>query len=66
MSDFENKIEELGGKAKEAVGDATENEQLADEGRADQTKADVKQAISDAGDKIKGAADKAFQKDEEN
>jgi uncharacterized protein YjbJ (UPF0337 family) len=46
-----NKAQELGGKAKERLGDATDDEQLEAEGRSDQTKADVKQA----GEKIKDA-----------
>lgn len=46
-----NKAQELGGKAKEAVGDATDDERLQAEGKADQTKADLKQA----GEKVKDA-----------
>lgn len=53
---FEDKIknsaEDLGGKAKEAVGDATDNEQLKGEGKADQAKASVRGAVEDAKDKI--------------
>jgi uncharacterized protein YjbJ (UPF0337 family) len=43
------------GKAKEAVGDATDNEELAAEGKGDQAKADFK----DAGEKVKDAAEDA-------
>jgi uncharacterized protein YjbJ (UPF0337 family) len=46
---FENKAEEVGGQAKEKVGDATDNEDLQAEGQADQGKANLKQA----GEKIK-------------
>lgn len=46
-----NKIEDLGGKAKEAAGKATGNERLEAEGQADQSKSDLKQA----GEKIKDA-----------
>jgi uncharacterized protein YjbJ (UPF0337 family) len=46
-----NKAQELGGKAKEGLGEATDDEQLQAEGRSDQTKADVKQA----GEKVKDA-----------
>ncbi len=46
-----NKIEDLSGKAKETVGNATGNEDLQAEGRTDQSKADLKQA----GEKIKDA-----------
>jgi uncharacterized protein YjbJ (UPF0337 family) len=44
-----NKVEELGGKGKEAVGDATDNRDLQAEGKADQTKGNLKQA----GEKVK-------------
>ncbi len=46
-----NAAESAKGKAKEAVGDATDNHDLENEGRADQSKADVKQA----GEKLKDA-----------
>ncbi|SMC88000.1 CsbD-like [Lentzea albidocapillata] len=48
---FDNKAEELKGRAKEAVGDATDNEQWQAEGRAERAKADIKQA----GEKVKDA-----------
>jgi uncharacterized protein YjbJ (UPF0337 family) len=47
----ENKIEELGGKAKEAVGGATGDENLKRQGENDQSKANLKQA----GEKVKDA-----------
>jgi uncharacterized protein YjbJ (UPF0337 family) len=46
-----NKIEDAGGKAKEALGRATGDKGTENEGRADQAKADVK----DAGEKVKDA-----------
>ncbi|HEY3611298.1 MAG TPA: CsbD family protein [Pseudonocardiaceae bacterium] len=46
---IDNKAEELRGKAKEGVGRVTDDEELADEGRADQVKGKVKQA----GEKVK-------------
>lgn len=46
-----NAAQEAGGKAKEAVGDATDNERLEAEGQADQTEANLKQA----GEKVKDA-----------
>ena len=46
-----NKIEELGGRAKEAVGKASGDENTRDEGRADQAKSRLK----DAGEKVKDA-----------
>ncbi len=48
---FDNKAEELKGRAKEAVGDATDNEQWQAEGRAEQAKGSLKQA----GEKVKDA-----------
>lgn len=48
---FSNKAEELKGRAKEAVGDATDNEQWQAEGRGERAKADIKQA----GEKVKDA-----------
>jgi uncharacterized protein YjbJ (UPF0337 family) len=46
-----NKIDDLGGKAKEALGNAAGDHQTRNEGRADQAKASLK----DAGEKIKDA-----------
>ncbi|MCE6995973.1 CsbD family protein [Saccharothrix sp. S26] len=46
-----NKAEELKGKAKAAVGDATDNEQWQAEGRTEQAKGSLKQA----GEKVKDA-----------
>jgi len=47
----ENAAEDAAGKGKEAVGKASGNEKSEAEGKADQTKSDVKQA----GEKIKDA-----------
>ena len=66
MGDIQNKAEERGGKAKEAFGDATGNERLEAEGKADQVKSEIKQGIEELGDKVKEAGDKilgAFQND---
>jgi uncharacterized protein YjbJ (UPF0337 family) len=46
-----NKIDNLGGRAKEALGNAAGDARTRDEGRGDQAKADLK----DAGEKIKDA-----------
>lgn len=51
-----NKAEDLGGKAKEAAGNATGDEQLQDEGRTDKAKAGVKDAIDNVKDSIGDAA----------
>jgi uncharacterized protein YjbJ (UPF0337 family) len=48
---MKNAAEDLGGKAKEAVGRATGDREQEAEGRTDQTKSDVK----DAGEKVKDA-----------
>ena len=46
-----NAAEQAKGKTKQAVGDATDNEQLQAEGQVDESKADLKQA----GEKVKDA-----------
>lgn len=48
---IKNAAEETVGKVKEGVGEATGNESLANKGRMDQAKANVKQA----GEKVKDA-----------
>ncbi|MBX9472078.1 CsbD family protein [Microcella sp.] len=49
---MKHKGEELGGKAKETAGKATDNEELEAEGRADQTSANLKQAGDDVKDAV--------------
>jgi uncharacterized protein YjbJ (UPF0337 family) len=54
MSDqdkLKNKAQELAGRGKEAVGDATDNRDLQAEGQKDQTAGSLKQA----GEKVKDA-----------
>lgn len=46
-----NTAQDIGGKAKEAVGKATDNERLEAEGHTDQASANLKQA----GEKVKDA-----------
>ncbi|AVP66731.1 CsbD family protein [Rhodococcus hoagii] len=48
----QNKAQDLGGKAKEAAGKATDDEDLKNEGKGDQ----VQSAVKDAGEKVKDAA----------
>ncbi|MEU8815513.1 MULTISPECIES: CsbD family protein [Micromonosporaceae] len=48
---IDNKAEELGGKVKEGVGKATDDERLEAEGKADQSSSKLKQA----GENIKDA-----------
>jgi uncharacterized protein YjbJ (UPF0337 family) len=49
----DNKSEELKGRAKEAAGSVTGDDELRNEGRADQAESSVKQA----GEKVKDAVD---------
>jgi uncharacterized protein YjbJ (UPF0337 family) len=58
---IQNKAEELAGKAKASTGDATDNERLEAEGRAEESSAHVKQsgenvkdALREAGQAMKG------------
>ena len=51
LNKMDNKAEELKGKVKEKVGEATDDRDLESEGHADQTKVSLKQA----GEKIKDA-----------
>ncbi|HLU59433.1 MAG TPA: CsbD family protein [Pseudonocardia sp.] len=48
---IDHKLEEVGGKAKQAVGRAVDDEELAAQGERDQTTSNLKQA----GDKVKDA-----------
>ena len=48
---LKNTVEDVAGKAKEAVGGATNNDELKNEGKTDQTKSDFK----DAGENVKDA-----------
>jgi uncharacterized protein YjbJ (UPF0337 family) len=53
----ENKAKDLKGRAKEAVGAATDDEDLKHEGRGDQAKSSVKQAGEHVKDAAKDAKD---------
>lgn len=48
-----NEAEDLGGKAKEAAGNATDNDRLRAEGQADQVKADAKKVGESVKDEFK-------------
>lgn len=53
---FENNAEELGGRAKETIGDVTGDDQLKAEGATDQLKAkakDVGESVKDLGSSVK-------------
>ena len=54
MNEFKHKAEEAKGKAEEGVGEVTRDDALKNQGKREQSKADVKQA----GDKVKDAFDK--------
>jgi len=54
----EGKFDEVKGRAKEAVGDATDNDDLKREGKADKAAGKVKQKVSGAVDKVKDAVDR--------
>jgi uncharacterized protein YjbJ (UPF0337 family) len=49
----DNKAEELGGKVKEGVGKATDDERLEAEGKADQKSSKLKQAAENVKDVFK-------------
>ena len=49
----DNKAEELGGKMKEGVGRATDDEQLEAEGKVDQKSSKIKQAVENVKDAFK-------------
>ena len=48
-------FDEIKGKAKEAAGKVTGNERLEDEGKADQVKSDVADAVQDGANKVVGS-----------
>ena len=54
---IKNAAEEAKGKAKEALGDVTDNRDLEAEGQADQLKADAKQVGENVQDAWKDATD---------
>lgn len=54
----ENHGQDLKGKIKEAVGDATDNDRLRSEGRGDQMKADLKNVGEDIKDAFRGDDDR--------
>ena len=47
------KIEDLKGRAKEAAGDLTDDDELKREGKVDQASAAVKDKVGDVADKVK-------------
>ena len=57
MSDLSSKGDDLKGRAKEAVGDLTNNSDLKREGKSDRAAGKVKEVISDAKEKLEDAVD---------
>ncbi|EME23101.1 CsbD family protein [Rhodococcus triatomae] len=55
---FSNKAEELKGRAKEAAGSATDNQDLKDEGKADQASSAAKKGVEKVKDKANKVAEK--------
>ncbi len=56
MSD--GKMDDLKGRAKEAAGDLTDDEDLQREGKVDQATGWVKEKVGDAADKVKDVVDR--------
>jgi uncharacterized protein YjbJ (UPF0337 family) len=55
MSD--GKFDEMKGRAKEAAGDLTDNDDLKDEGKVDRASGAAKDKVDEAADKVKDAVD---------
>ena len=53
---IQHKAEEVAGKVKEGVGDATDNRDLEAEGQAEQSQANVKQAGDNVADALREAS----------
>ncbi len=57
MGDVTGKYEELKGRAKEAVGDLTDNDEMKRDGKTDQTSGKVKQKVEGAKDAVERGID---------
>lgn len=57
MGEFTNKSEDLKGRAKEAAGAVTDNEDLKAEGKADQARASVKDKVEKVKDSVEKKID---------
>lgn len=53
MADMPDNTDDAKGKAKEAAGDATGDDELKNEGKTDQAAGTVKDKVGDAADKVK-------------
>jgi uncharacterized protein YjbJ (UPF0337 family) len=57
------KIDQAKGRAKEAAGDLTDNDDLKNEGKADRVGGEVKEKVSDAVEKVKEKVDDVIHRD---
>lgn len=62
MSDASSTGDDLKGRAKEAVGDLTDNPDLKHDGKTDRAAAKVKDALSDVKDKLEDVVDDVKEK----
>lgn len=51
-------MDDMKGRAKEAAGDLTDRDDLKREGKADQAKSSIKDAVDSVADKVKGVLDR--------
>lgn len=66
IDDIKNKAEDAAGQAKEAAGGAAGNDDLKNEGKADQVKSDAKDKLNEAKDAVSDKANEiigGFKKD---
>lgn len=54
----DKRVDEVKGRTKEAAGSLTDDEDLKREGKADQAKSSVKDAVDSVADKVKGVLDR--------
>lgn len=62
MGSVEGKMDKGKGRAKEALGDLTDNDSLKNEGRADRVGGGVKEKAADATDKVEETVDRVKDK----
>jgi uncharacterized protein YjbJ (UPF0337 family) len=62
MSDVSDKMEQVKGHAKEAVGDVTDDDDLKREGKADRLAGSAKEKAEDVKDKVEEGIDKVKDK----
>jgi uncharacterized protein YjbJ (UPF0337 family) len=48
-------VDDVRGKAKEAIGDLTDDDSMKNEGKVDQAEGSIKDKVDDAADKVKDA-----------